>query len=237
MWKLDEHLATFDLPGITGRLNFKKPSLGITLRSTETDTPQNCFVAQTLQLSPLKESSDCACLNWHVRGADLVAQYQDWPSSNVRWQVYWRLMSSKLMSGVEAIVAVQTSDLDSHPTMGVLSRCPASHLQDCFNDRRTTSAMLRFAMSPMTYLEVMPVSSVTGPSVSNELVDEELITNIRWRLLDERMEKGVIRVSRVLGVCLIPEPGAANKDRRIVEQQIAEEVYGDYLRSEPPLTA
>ncbi len=65
----------------------------------------------------------------YQRGVDLVATYAQTPERNVRPQVYWRYVeTSAQVAGLEIILSMQTSLLDSAPATSLESTLPTGEV-------------------------------------------------------------------------------------------------------------
>jgi hypothetical protein len=160
------------------------------------------------------------------------------------------------LAAVEAIVSVQTDLLDSHPTLNLLSGLPfccGSIWREIAPDRiefepvkpdtpaLTASAKHGWSCfgvalpgSNRTYVELVHPDDFLGSSFFQQAdwpaegmpKKEPDRTMIFHRLFDDRLEKGVIRRSRVLGLFLPERPAGA---------QIAE-LKGTFAAEPLPLT-
>lgn len=162
----------------------------------------------------------------YVRGRDLIAVYDSDPEFTTR--VYWRDLSEELDGGVgcEWVGSVQTERLDSDPTLSLTAHLPRSR---------------RFASSPEGALvddcekPALAVGNASGgttilmavPIDVDAVMWEPTTGWLRWRLVAGRLEKGVIRQSRVRAIFL-PETGKSCDPIRL---------WRDFLSSPPVLTA
>ena len=252
-------MKTSDLWQLTGTAAQLK---GIPLRAqVRLDAPER-GVEQLL--GPDAIASPCRILCWrpqinaaspaklvegYVRGADLIATYAALPPQTVQPQIYWRALheSSLQAVGVELIVSVQTSLLDSNPESVVVSEVPPGDAwrlidlqqnefapivtdEDASTVHRPVSAapsllVLRPSDETFSYAEMIHPSDFVAVNCQLDVAGEPRL-RLTTRLFPERLEKGVIRRGRVCG-WFVPREG---------DLQIAGELFRRFVAEPPPLT-
>ena len=187
----------------------------------------------------------------YVRGHDLVVTYQQTEGRTVRPQVYWRALIDAPAAGVELIVSMQTSLLDSDPGIATRTHLPEAEILRFIHanggrfesisldkgnppaqfDASSGSSLFLFRLTgkDITYVEMVYPADFLTASLQETVdsdADEPLIT-LSYRLFKESLEKGVIRRIRAQG-WLLPRQG--DTDRAAL-------LYRALAMSGPPLTA
>jgi hypothetical protein len=169
---------------------------------------------------PSSEQSSWQLADAYVRGRDLVASYQahkDWPYAT---QVYWSAAESggfqAWQGGLSLLVSLQTSLLDTWPTMFIASRLVADEVllvtcesgapaeikpldrgKHSFRPMTSTCCVLsRLAGLPFSYAEIMPASDLREVAIDRG----DDACHVRWELFAEFLEKGVIRRARMQSI-------------------------------------
>lgn len=181
----------------------------------------------------------------YARGEDLVATYAQTPPRTVRPQLYWRYQTGAAETvGIELLAAMQTSLLDSDPTLISFTDLPggdflwlvneaASRFEpvdmtvrsrwDCSGSGGDPLFVFRPAGFEVSYGEIVYPADFQGAEVHR--LDEGF--RLTYRLFSEPLEKGVIRKARVVGVFL----------PRQQDLQLAMAWYRATVAAAPPLTA
>ncbi len=184
--------------------------------------------------SPPPPSTGETVIDAYIRGEDLVVTYAQTASRTVRPQVYWRgIAPAPQVSGVELIVSMQTSLLDSSPVLSIETHWPAAETlirqhdggwKTCGPGETTVSAeppavfLFRPADAAFSYAELIFPADFRGAVVSPG--------SLRYQLFPEFLEKGVIRRARLQGVWLPREHDGA----------LATKCYERLIESALPLT-
>ncbi len=182
----------------------------------------------------------------YVRGADLVATYATTHEGQFRPQVYWSYRRISTSAGIELTLSMQTELLDSDPTLTTTTELPAGQLlqasatepirftepvvqQDpssCAAQQQDASLLLyRFPDCPVTYIEMVYPSDL-GCYWLSEHPTERGGWRCGSRLIEERLEKGVIRRARIASWFLPREH----------DESTAIALFQDFLHAPPPLT-
>lgn len=214
MWKLEGTDASLIVDGIVTRLDVAHPEQGFLSSASNGRfmqiVPAEMGGAKTLKL-----------VETYARGADLVALYEPLAPHQVQPQVYWRARRDEARQGVgvEMIVSMQTSLLDSNPetvvatgmpigdvfgSLGeqanVLDRLELTHfpltLSAADNSQRPGLVVYQPRDTPFAYLEMVHPSDFVATQVELNKWGETWATT---RLFSERLEKGVIRRARIAG--------------------------------------
>jgi hypothetical protein len=188
----------------------------------------------------------------YVRGDDLIVTYERQSPEHLRAQVYWRYVSNESSSialtngraeGVHLIVSIQTDRLDLQPTLTVVSSVPTEQIlfrASARRDRFRTIAdqgdgeldLGSLCRSPMLLARLTDVDLslvlMTLPSDLVRLRVERQGPHCRcaFELLDEHLEKGVIRRAQV-AAWFVP---------RTTDQFWALKLFRLLLAAPPPLT-
>ncbi len=182
----------------------------------------------------------------YVRGADLVANYATTAVARFRPQVYWCYRRTSNAVGIELVLSMQTDLLDSRPILETATDLPNGSIQVAtasqpaqFRDPAAVSnesetsldcssaslLLFRFAESPVSYVEMIYPTDQGGFRLASR-ADASQGWRCQFHLLDEPLEKGVIRRARVAGWFLPREQ----------DRLAAAALFQDFLQSSPPLT-
>jgi hypothetical protein len=189
-------------------------------------------------------------VEWYVRAGDLVVTYADQPAPAMRSQIYWRAAAHERQGAIAAlslVASVQTSLLDSCPTLSVRSQLVASEaFQMSEAERGSFTNLVPFfdasapndALAPphcylfrlpgrqYSYAEMIHPSDQRETSWDGWLHGTDYRLQLRHELFASQLEKGVILRARVLGVLL---------DRQ-GDKAAAAAHWASFLRDELPLT-
>jgi hypothetical protein len=185
-----------------------------------------------------------------VRGEDLVARYSARPSDGLSCQIDWRAIEIPELRavGVEVLVSVQTETLDARAWVSLESELPCTEVQHILADGTTSIALTNTPQGPQTAnvkqihrpglllcrlekglglcaLMVHPTDFVSGQLVRDDATNR--FAQSVFVLVQEQMEKGVIRRSRARALFL---PSGADTADAIA-------CYERFARSPLPLTA
>jgi hypothetical protein len=214
MWKLEGTDASLIVDGIVTRLDVAHPEQGF-LSSASNGRFMQILPAEMGGAKTLK------LVETYARGADLVALYEPLAPHQVQPQVYWRARRDEARQGVgvEMLVSMQTSLLDSNPetvvatgmpigdvfgSLGeqanILDRLELTHfplaLSAADGSHRPGLVVYQPRDTPFAYLEMVHPSDFVATHVELNKWGETWATT---RLFSERLEKGVIRRARIAG--------------------------------------
>jgi len=214
MWKLDGVDATLEVAGVVTRVDVAHPAQGY-LSSASNGRFMQLLPAEMTGPRTLKLADA------YVRGTDLVALYEPLSPHQVQPQVYWRSRRDEARQavGVEMIVSMQTSLLDSNPETVVATGMPIGDVWSPSGEQANTLELLEHAGfplelagddgsqrpslvvyqprdTPFSYLEMVHPADFVGTQVELNKWGETWTTT---RLFSERLEKGVIRRARIAG--------------------------------------
>ena len=242
-WKLQDSKASLTLGDLDCRLDSSHPFAGMS--ATIAGATLRLFRVELSAASqqPTDQSPEC-----YVRGCDLVCTYLDDDERKIRGQVYWRALEwgPTRAPGVDLIVSVQTSLLDSNPTLSVRSSAQASEVLRVkqFDPAATENILkpdpnahivtvqgtmpacflFRLNAAELTYVEMVHPADFVS-SCFHETAPGEMEHSTQ--LFRGPLEKGVILRSRLRGV-IVPRAG---------DVVAAVGCYREFAASEPPLTA
>ena len=213
MWKLDGSDASLEMAGIVTRVDVAHPAQGFLSSASNGRFMQLLpgeMAARTLKLAEA-----------YVRGPDLVAIYEPLAPHQVQPQVYWRarLDEARQGVGVEMIVSMQTSLLDSNPETVVATGMPIGDVWSPSSEKTPPPSPLEHTEfplaltsdngssrpslviyqprdTPFAYVEMVHPADFVSTQVELNKWGETWATT---RLFSERLEKGVIRRARVAG--------------------------------------
>jgi hypothetical protein len=214
MWKLEGTDASLIVDGIVTRLDVAHPQQGF-LSSASNGRFMQILPAEMGGAKTLK------LVETYARGADLVALYEPLAPHQVQPQVYWRARRDEARQGVgvEMIVSMQTSLLDSNPETVVATGMPIGEVLGSLGEQANVLNRLEHAQFPLVlsttdgahrpslvvyqprdtafaYLEMVHPSDFVATQVELNKWGETWATT---RLFSERLEKGVIRRARIAG--------------------------------------
>jgi hypothetical protein len=233
-WNLSEDTASFKTKSLVASVKKRFPHEGL----VDVEYDGLAVQADLLQLSPHPPAPATGetIIDEYARGRDLIVTYAQTPARSVRPRLYWRILEE--FSGVELLIALQTSLLDSDPTMRALTRFVgkdaevlAADTELQFSEVQVSSKPTKidsvglFLIRPLgaeySYAEMVYPSDFQGAEIGDE--DGPYV---RYELAPEPLEKGVIRKARVRGVFMPRENDHA----------IAVAAYKDLAAAAPPLT-
>ncbi len=241
-WKLCGTIAQLRTEFLEATVDVERPDLGLgSLMSRNNGHTVQFGRASILgvcadQLDPLAVKST----DHYVRGDDLIVSCQPATTSDISLQIYWRVVNDETIpaTGIETIVSAQTDLLDSHPTSVVSSQLPPGDVLIMIDGSDQTFqplaiecgesatgngvVLIRFENNEISYLEMVHPSDDRGVTIKR--TSEQLVTS--YPVLTERLEKGVIRRSR-LRAMFIPREN---------DSSVAMKLYAQFAASPPPLT-
>ena len=179
----------------------------------------------------------------YLRGSDCVASYAPTPPDQVQPQIYWRGISAAQgsLGGMEMLLSMQTSLLDSDPTIALKSELPAgeqwswnSQNWDSLSEKSVGLSRSDAQNSATGLLLLRPTQSDTSYAQAvfpSDFLQAEAISTpqtVTWSypMFGERLEKGVIRRGRIAG-WLLPRDN---------DQKLALTAWQAFCASPPPLT-
>ncbi len=224
-WRLDGRLATLRLGPLEACVDLNHPELGLDQLSL---AGQSIAPAHILGVVlPTDRRGSDRFVEAYVRGNDLIASYTESTQPAFRWQIYWRAYSARFpaaLAAVEAIVSVQTDQLDSQPKLNLLSWLPIVsglfwhangsgqlELEPVDPEAPVCSATaeqgwscfgVRVPQKSGTYVELVHPDDFTWSGLyqlRDEFPDGTTLSHV---LFEDGLEKGVIRRSRVLALFL-----------------------------------
>jgi len=193
-------------------------------------------------------AANSACEHY-LRGGDLVATYPDRPAPELRSQLYWRAGSHHrdgAIFAIELVASVQTALLDSCPQLVLRSRLLAAEAFQLVDPQAEGFSsivpprddpdpdalgapfcyLFRLAGRRYSYAEMVHPAAAQASSWDGWLHGTEYRLELAHKLFADRLEKGVILRSRVLGLLL---------DRRDDKAAVVRHWHA-FLAAELPLT-
>jgi hypothetical protein len=250
MWNLDGTIAHSKLDTFSTTVQLPRPDLGLTQIRVRFagDSWQAGETTSVMRVRRGVGTPQAATIaECHVRGADLIATYEATQANAIRSQIYWRLLDtgSEMAVGVEVLVSVETDLLDSDPSTVVSSTLPAAHVlalpdaasrefEELDPTERTSAALVgagvqavlvRLRDCPFSYVEMIRPTDCDRSAISLDSTSSDSV-RVDHVCFAERLEKGVIRRSRVRGYFV----------HRQQDTDIALQLHGQFADSEPPLT-
>ncbi|MFC1759463.1 hypothetical protein ACFL2H_11970 [Planctomycetota bacterium] len=199
LWQLSGTTAHLQNASLRLSVDVSSPSSGISDIHVDGDALSDCRL-HCVDIPPSSRTESLA--EHYVRGNDLVAAYQQTPDRNVRAQIYWRGLES-VPAGIELLVSIQTSLLESHPTIsmgstfcqGELYRFDGSGFPLTAESIESDSHLVVFRPheKAFSYVEIIHPSDCQTLRIT---VDGQTATT-RFSLFQHDLEKGVIRRGRM----------------------------------------
>ncbi|GIW94826.1 MAG: hypothetical protein KatS3mg110_2867 [Pirellulaceae bacterium] len=233
MWQLDQHLAMGNWPPLWLESRLDQAPLGWRVTLGGNDLAGRWW---QIRLPWLGNVVPC---DQYVRGNDLVVRYPLQSRERLEPVVYWRALAGPASEwgGVELILSMQTDSLDSDPSVfvrtwtssqGVYFLDHAGKLVRLEATRRRLGTeeslpVLVLRTKFGTYIEMVYPGDFCSVRVA-QVADR---ASIAWKLFAERLEKGVIRRTRVQGIF-------ASSD---VSPQTIVQAYDAFCQAPLPLTA
>jgi hypothetical protein len=252
-WQVENHCASLCMERLSGSIDLSRPGNGITRLSIDGQPLDSASLFQIAQGAAPLSTSDVAQVDHYVRGADLVATYEETDSRRLRAQLYWRAPRSSMrdvLGAIELIASVQTSLLESDPLLTVQSvlptaevsllksaadvsyqqvRGPAATNFDFRSHGKVCCFLVRPSGASWSYAEMVHPLDAQSSRVEFQSSSSGPSSNmvlLQHRLFEERIEKGVILRARVWGLFL-PRDG---------DLAAAAAHYRAFAAQEPPLS-
>jgi hypothetical protein len=242
MWKLEGTDGSLELAGTVTRVDVAHPELGFLFSASN---------GRFMQLLPAEVAApqSLKLAEAYHRGNDLVALYEPLEPHQVQPSIYWRARWDEARQGVgvEMIVSMQTSLLDSNPETVVATGMPTgdvwgtvgpqAHSPEKLGLQRLEYAQFPLALSahdgshrpslvvyqprdtPFAYVEMVHPGDFVATQVDLNKWGESWATT---RLFRERLEKGVIRRARIAGWHLPRKSDVLGSARELYNQFAAE---------------
>jgi hypothetical protein len=237
MWQLDGTTATWNA---RFQLDLQRPGSGIVVSNPGRDASGLCLLQ--VQLKKTHAAAGLKLADAYVRGRDCIATYAPLPPDQVQPQIYWRgsLNEQPGCCGIEMVLSMQTSLLDSDPLIDVVSDLPAGE-QFAWNNEQWQSQSSTATLSREAGHSGLVLLQPQGGSWSyaqgvfpadylrTETQLDQSSHQAAWAspLFAERLEKGVIRRGRIAGWVMPRER----------DQELAVALWNAFCQSPPPLTA
>ena len=198
-WQLSGTNALLQSDSIRLTVDVSKPSAGISsIQVGDCSLPGWSLLGLEIPCS----SSNEPTAEHYVRGSDLIATYLQTPDRTVRPQLYWRAFQAP-QTGVELVVSMQTSLLESRPMVSVgstlcdgeLFRFDGTEFHAACESVDTDAHLVVFRANGASFSYV----EIIHPTDSEKLhihVDDQTVTT-RFGLFHHDLEKGVIRRGRL----------------------------------------
>jgi hypothetical protein len=248
-WQLEDDVARLAFPRVQAELALSAPDGGLGGFSLRNSPIEGLRLLALFSLASARASSP-RLVESFARGDDLIARYADWPEMAMQAQFAWRSglpTFDDVLAVVEMVVSVETSLLDSCPTMAIESHVPAHaalNLPDQISDRfrrieagdaqagTTANGCYLFRIEkPRCSLvqAVHPVDAHTNrlEQLSGLSGGQQNSYRLRHELFAARLEKGVILRARALAALI-------ERDR---DEETAKALYHAFLDQPLPLTA
>jgi hypothetical protein len=247
VWTLVYGCAQLEVGSLRAEVRHAALDRGITTLQWRSKPVLDC---RLLQLRcPACSPTPPPLVDSYVRGRDLVANYAEAARGAVQPHIYFRAGNSGDAAGLELIVSMQTSFLDSQPESLVTSELHASEVLILDSvleqvaqpfDPAVQQATFSGAAGKAAYLFLFRLSDSLsyaemvhpGDFVSAQLDASSTATRpgtlfkLTWRLFPEPLEKGVIRRCRIAGWFL----------PRDNDQQRSADLFRQFVEEPLPLT-
>lgn len=239
-WKLAGHRAELATDKLQLTIDVSQPRAGI---SGLDFADQSLTGLRPLQITAHPPVTTESVIESYVRGPDLIVTYAQLPARTVRPQLYYHALDAAELSddrsaGVELVIGMQTSLLDSDPVCSSVTEAAADELyalttsgdwerlgpgdQEVSVLDLTGAFVFRLRESKASYVELILPADFQGAQLRRPAD----LFQLSYQLFPEFLEKGVIRKGRVWGV-LTPRERDLETAGRCVQQLVA---------APPPLT-
>lgn len=244
-WKLCGTTAQLKTELLEATVDTQRPELG--LRSIMSRLNGQNLKFETARMLGLRvgqgDLEAVETTDYYVRGDDLIVSCRTVSAPHVGRQIYWRVVRDSSapadgIAGIEVIVSAQTDLLDSDPAATVYSLLPTGDVLTSTADGEQTfqpldlargestagggAVLIRCENTLVSFLEMVHPSDDRGTTLTR--TDNQLTTS--HAVLTERLEKGVIRRSRLRAMFLPREHDSA----------VAVDLYQRFAASPLPLT-
>jgi len=221
-WQLQSDQAFLETDHWRVDLDPRAPNAGLNIRFGSTQ------LGQFLKINP-KPSHSFKIQEAYVRQNDLIVRYEQSIADLYTIQLNWRRLECEIPDALslEVWISVQTSLLDTNPTIEVRSRTPDAlwhglTLDDLSMDKSDSTAIGLVKKSGLTAMVMIEPSDAHQ---ARRIFDRS--DDFALRLLGDFMEKGVIRRARLRLLAVSEELSRA----KIVKQ------FRAFTDSPLPLTA
>ncbi len=225
-WTLFDGHATLERADVTTRVWLDRPALGIG-GWTSHETERVLGVELPGFPDPISAENR---VDHYVRDGDLVVTYERRAPPQLRSQIYWRdaccCLTDVSLPGVEVWISLQTDRLDARPTLKVVTQLVAAELIEADPAWCGDLAEGVVTVAPPLLLWRLPGDEfslvqlvVPGDvaSIRRSLDATSKVRRCELCLLDEHLEKGVIRRIR-LGLWRVPRPNDVALARQLCER-------------------
>jgi hypothetical protein len=244
VWQLQQNIGLLKCAQLQLQVDLRRPSNGLRQIVFQSQPIEGCIPLQVSPHPPAAEDTE-ALVDFYVRGNDLVAKYVQTPQRTIEPTFYWRALDLPTpFAGIELMVSMQTSLLDSDPTLTTVTECdgdafwltnPHGKVQEnqIKIDAPTESHwdtpsrergffLFRLRGCDVSYAEMVLPADFQGGRVK-QTPD---CTRLAYELFPESLEKGVIRRGRIRSLFLPRQRDA----------EVAWDVFEDLRADKPPLT-
>lgn len=218
MWRVADNQAQLELPQMMAALHLDRPQMGVAVSQVTASDLRGTHMMQILAA----DDSELALqrTDTYLRGTDLIACYEN-TAHQVRLQVYWRALpaTEHAIGGVELVVSVNTECWVREPRLQVGSQVRANEVR-LVTDHETPSrhlavadtwtetsgnlggALLYRSPEQPTFLEMIDPGEYTRLTLAPATTPDGDKVSSRFRVFEDRLEKGVIRRVRLRGLFL-----------------------------------
>lgn len=248
-WRLKGNCAEFQFGSWNGSVDLTQPARGVEVHEPATIVPGGARVLGVEVGKPTAALG--APVDAYVRDADLVAVYAESPALPFGVQIYWSLADSGLSADslrIDVIVSIQTQQLDVRAHVQTTSALTAAAIWLSANSRTdglkefgsVSAGMSRIHAARHEPWIVAELARPDGAATSGSYFEAAMPSDflgadlklsgkaflIRRELLDETMEKGVIRRLWCRGIFA----------RQGLQYQAAVQLADEFLGEKPRLT-
>ncbi len=198
-WQLSGTNARLQTESIRLTVDVSNPSAGISnVQMGDVSLPDWRLLGLEIPSSSAKEPT----AEHYVRGSDLIATYLQATGRTVRPQLYWRAFPAP-KDGVELVVSMQTSLLESTPMVSVgstlsdgeLFRFDGSEFHPTDESVDTDANLVVFRPNGTSFSYVELIHPTDCEKLHIRVEDQSVAT--RFDLFHHDLEKGVIRRGRL----------------------------------------
>ena len=228
-WQLADNIASCKQDDISFRVDLHYPGRGLQIDPAGTRGIEGLSCLRISPQPPTPKGGE-TLIDAYARGRDLIATYAQTPARTSRPEIYWSIVNDDDMVGIEATIGVQTSLLDSDPTVRSSTSFPPGKLSNLASiaaaewislsagDEVSAESASLFLFRPndasWSYAEIVYPSDFQGAEVTEG--DSSGTMQLNFALFPEFLEKGVIRKARIQALWLPREDDEALEKRRAV---------------------
>jgi hypothetical protein len=209
------------MSGLTGRIDSAQPGHGLT-GLIVFGLPYRDMRLLGVSGAALTAAS---CVDWHVRGDDLIASYEIGQPEAVQIDIMWHASALRKnddrFARIDLLISVRTERLDWRHDVSIEDELPAAL---AWQEPSSHKGCLIFCSERWIYSEFVHPADLRSDELKTHW-GSPVPTHVRRHLFaSESLEKGVILRARACGLFVSPDA-----------QSSLEACYAEFLATDPPL--